>query len=219
MATILKVGNINMQTNKELRHSMVGPAKLWKMKRDFQIHFLRSMKLAPEHYLLDIGCGTLRGGVPIIQYLQESHYYGIEVREDTLDEGRSELEEEALIYKKPKLVQFTDISQLTFDRKFDFIWAYSVLIHMSDDVLGNTFDFVQKHLSKDGAFYANVNIGERKDGEWQGFPIVWKTLDFYGRECTRYGLTHADLGPLRDHGHISNIMSQDSQRMLKITNG
>ena len=157
---------------------MVGPARLWKMKRDFQIHFLRSMKLAPEHYLLDIGCGTLRGGVPIIHYLQESHYYGIEVRQDALDEGRSELEEEALVYKKPKLVQFTDISQLTFYRKFDFIWAYSVLIHMSDDVLVNTFDFVQKHLSKDGAFYANVNIGERKDGQWQGFPIVWKTLDF-----------------------------------------
>ena len=206
-----------MQNDKELRHSMVGPARLWEMKREFQIHFLKSMKLAPEHYLLDIGCGTLRGGVPIIQYLHIGHYFGIEVRGGVLDEGRKELEEEALTYKKPKLVQSTDISQLTFDKKFDFIWSYSVLIHMNDDVLGDTFNFVKNHLSNDGEFYANVNIGERKDGEWQGFPISWRSLDFYVRECAEYDLTCTDLGALSDHGHISNITSQDNQRMLKIS--
>jgi cyclopropane fatty-acyl-phospholipid synthase-like methyltransferase len=103
---------------------MVGPAKLWKMKRDFQIHFLRSMKLAPEHYLLDIGCGTLRGGVPIIQYLQESHYYGIEVREDALDEGRSELEEEALT----RLRRFDPISCY-----FRHIWCSKPLFVLAPD--------------------------------------------------------------------------------------
>lgn len=58
-----------IQSRKERRHALVGPARLWKMKREFQIRFLRDMALKPEHYVFDIGCGTLRGGLPIIQYL------------------------------------------------------------------------------------------------------------------------------------------------------
>ena len=61
-------------TSKERRHAMVGPAKLWKMKRDFQIKFLKKSGLLPKHYLLDIGCGTLRGGIPFIEYLDEKKY-------------------------------------------------------------------------------------------------------------------------------------------------
>ena len=34
-------------TKEERRHALVGPANLWKMKRDFQIQFLRDMGLKP----------------------------------------------------------------------------------------------------------------------------------------------------------------------------
>src|SRR5207237_3852901 len=82
---------VGATTEEERRSAMVGPASLWQMKRDFQINFLRSMGLEPENYLLDIGCGVLRGGIPIIQYLAEGHYYGIEVRSDALEEGTRSL--------------------------------------------------------------------------------------------------------------------------------
>ena len=58
------------------------------------------MGLAPEHYLLDIGCGTLRGGIPLIAYLLNGHYFGIEMRADILDEGRTELAEAGLVGKR-----------------------------------------------------------------------------------------------------------------------
>jgi len=208
-----------MLTRKERRHAMVGPAELWKMKRDFQIQFLKAMGLAPEHYFLDIGCGTLRGGIPVIAYLEAGHYYGVEVRAELLDESRKELREAGLEGKKPNLLQAADMSQLAIDQNFDYVWAFSVLIHMRDDILGRTLKFVGQHLSEEGAFYANVNIGERDEGNWQGFPIVWRTLEFYDRECARSGLAVTDLGALKDHGHVSKIESQDSQRMLRITKG
>ena len=63
-------------TKKKRRHGMVGPPYLWKMKREFQIKFLTDMDLKPDHYLLDLGCGTLRGGIPIIEYLEIGHYFG-----------------------------------------------------------------------------------------------------------------------------------------------
>ena len=65
--------------NPSERHSLVGPAHLWEIKRAFQIQFLQSVGLTPDQYLLDMGCGTLRGGIPIIKYLEPGHYYGIRI--------------------------------------------------------------------------------------------------------------------------------------------
>ena len=204
------------QTKEERRHALVGPAKLWKMKRDFQIRFLSDMDLKPGHYLFEIGCGTLRGGVPLIQYLENGHYFGVEVREEVLDEGRKELREAGLEGKNPTLLLSPKIAQLTVNRKFDYIWAFSVLIHMNDKILNDTLSFVSKHLSEEGSFYANVIIGDRKEGDWQGFPVVTRPFDFYGQACTMNGLVVSDLGPVKELGHIAKVESQDSQRMLKI---
>lgn len=201
----------------ERRHALVGPAALWKLKRDFQIDFLRKAGLLPRHHLVDIGCGTLRGGIPLIRYLEPGHYCGIEVRKVALDEGRKELEEAGLAARQPLLVHATDVAQLHLGRKFDYAWAFSVLIHMSDDVLERTLGFVSRHLHAEGVFYANVNIGEREEAAWQGFPVVWRSMDWYKRCCARWGLVATDIGSLKDHGHRSNVASQDEQRMLKIS--
>ena len=79
------------------RHGMVGPADLWEMKRRFQIEFLKGVGLQPHHHLLDLGCGTMRGGIPLIQYLDVGHYTGVDVRPAVLEEGCREIEENGLV--------------------------------------------------------------------------------------------------------------------------
>ncbi len=206
-----------LQSQSERRHELVGPADLWKMKRDFQIAFLKNMGLKPEHYLLDVGCGTLRGGIPIIEYLQECHYYGIDARENVLLEGRKELHEANLDWKNPVLIASSDVQKVELSRKFEFIWAFSVLFHMTDAILVDTLSLVGKHLAADGVFYANVNIGVKSEKQWQGFPVVWRTSEFYNNVCAQSGLSVSDLGPIRELGHISNAGAQDQQHMLKVT--
>ncbi len=198
------------------RHRLVGPPDLWEMKRDFQIKFLKDQGLKPEHYLMDIGCGTLRGGIPLIDYLQEGHYFGIEARKKVLDEGRKELKGAGLNWKSPTLLTSEEFSKEGLLQKFDFIWAFSVLFHMSDEILNDTLGIVKNHLSDSGFFYANVNIGDRDEENWQGFPVVWRSLDFYREACSRHRLVVSDLGQLKDLGHISGVKEQDEQRMLKI---
>ena len=206
-----------LQSKGSRRHGLVGPAHLWKMKRDFQIRFLKDQGLKPAHYLLDIGCGTLRGGIPVIKHLEPSHYFGIEVSAERLEEGRKEVRDAGLEEQRPTLLLAPDMANLKIDRKFDFIWAFSVLMHMSDPVLEQTLDFVRDHLSGDGALYANVNIGERKEGRWREFPVVGRTFDFYRDACAARGLAVADFGPLSELGHVSGVRSHDSQRMLRIS--
>ncbi len=199
------------------RHARVGRPELWAMKRKFQIDFLRSAGLQPHHTLLDLGCGTLRGGIPVIAYLQPGHYYGVERRAEVLAEGRRELEESNLTDRQPTLIVADRLGDLTLPVAFDFIWAFSVLIHMTDEALADGLQLVQRALKPTGAFYANVKIGEEEEGHWQGFPVVSRPLSFYREQAARFGLSVEDVGSLASLGHHSGIESQDRQRMLRFS--
>lgn len=215
-ATLKRLARRLLSTRAERRHSLVGPARLWQLKRGFQIDFLKRVGLRPEHRVLDIGCGTLRGGLPIIEYLESGHYCGIELRWNVLSQGIKELRDTRLTDKNPRLIAMTDISDVALGTEFDFIWAFSVLIHMTDEILADTLQVVSSHLADEGACYANVNIGSRRDGQWRGFPLVWRDLGFYERICSRNGLTMLGVGSLKSLGHETGIDSQDRQLMLRI---
>jgi SAM-dependent methyltransferase len=215
-ATLYQVkSRLGLTSAVERRQAMVGPSHLWKMKRDFQIRFLKSVGMTPEHHVLDLGCGVLRGGLPIIEYLNQGHYYGIESRKAVLDEGVSALREAGLQSKAPTLLLIDDLSKATLDRKFNFIWAFSVLIHMEDRILDACLDFASRHLGRDGRMYANVNIGNDNEGRWQEFPLVTRSREFYGLAAERHGLHVTDVGTLHSLGHVSGSPSQDLQLMLE----
>ncbi len=199
--------------SQQRRHALVGSAYLWRMKRRFQIEFLKGRGLQPRHRVIDIGCGTLRGGLPLIAYLEPGHYFGLETREQVLKEARLELREANLMEKSPVLVQVDDIARTDLPVKADFCWAFSVIFHMTDAIVDDTFSFVAKHLAADCRFFANVNIGERPDGAWQGFPITWRPLAFYRGLAGRHGLSLSDIGALGDLGHVADN-DHDEQRML-----
>ena len=61
------------------------------MKRRFQIGFLRATGLLPGDSILDLGCGSLRGGIPLIEYLGNGCYPGVTVRREVVEDGRREL--------------------------------------------------------------------------------------------------------------------------------
>jgi cyclopropane fatty-acyl-phospholipid synthase-like methyltransferase len=204
-------------TTKEFkRHALVGPPKLWKMKQKFQIEFLKEQGLHQSNKLLDIGCGTLRGGIPLIKFLNEGNYFGIEVREKVLAEGLQELKYYNLEYKNPHLVHFFQFKDLDFCTKFDIIFAFSVFIHFKDSIIEECFDFISKYLTTKGSVYANVNIGSKKEGSWQGFPVVWRPLDFYKNLAETNGLVLSTVGKLGSLGHNSMVESQDNQLMIEI---
>ncbi len=178
------------------RHGLVGPWDSWEEKRRFQIAFLREAGLLPQHALLDLGCGTLRGGIPIIEYLEPGHYTGVDVRASALRDAARELRDYRLEAKRARLVRVGRLADLDLGAAFDIVWAFSLLYHLADATLNECMACAARHLKQDGTFYANALIGSRPDGAWREFPCVWRPVAFYEAAAGRYGLTFTDLGAL-----------------------
>ena len=200
---------------KERRHYLAGHPGLWEMKRAFQINFLTQQGLKPDHHFLDIGCGTLRGGIPIIAFLNEGRYIGIDVRSNVIKQAKKELTASGLEHKQPELIKFDDFNALELNVEFDIVFAFSVLIHLEDSIAEKCFQFVHKRLSASGTFWANANVIDHVDGRWQGFPVVFRSLEFYKNLAQKAGLNMKVVGSLKDLGHISNRELSDKQVMLE----
>lgn len=197
------------------RHAMVGPPRLWKKKRQFQIDYLLEQGLRPEHRVMDLGCGTLRGGIPIIDHVEAGNYYGIEVRSEVIAEAHREIRKSGLAHKAASLVIARNLGLLRLGVEFQYIWSFSVLIHMDDDEVAAAFDCVYANLGENGVFLANVNIGAARPGkDWQGFPIVWRSEEDYGKLADERDLTMERLGTLGRLGHRTGTQ-QDEQVMLR----
>lgn len=165
---------------------LVGPPEWWQVKRDCQIKFLLERGLKPFHYLLDHGCGVLRGGIPIIDYLEEGHYYGIETDKTRIEKGVIELEDSKLTHKNPTLSQnYNDIRV-----KFDYIWSFQVFIHLSDEIITHELLNIKNVLKDDGVCYASVVINDSDvNGSWLEYPYVERALSFYELHANRHNLS------------------------------
>lgn len=200
------------------RHALVGPRELWREKRAFQFRFLRDLGLMPEHRLLDLGCGTLRGGIPLIRHLEAGHYTGVDIRPRVISEAWRELEDHGLVGKAPMLHCVQDLARLELSQKFDVVWAFSVLFHMDDDTLDTALGCVRRHLAPGGQFLANVNLGERPDGHWRDFPLVWRSMAFYEMAFRRHGLQVTNLGRTAGFGNPTlgrDPAAEATQHMLR----
>jgi SAM-dependent methyltransferase len=186
-----------MPSMKLNRKNMDGAAKNYGSRRAFQIKFLKNKGLKKHHRLLDIGCGNLRGGVPIIQYLEPGKYCGLDVRKIAIDDGRLELKEKKLLKKKPELKLIRSLGDTELDGEFDVVWAFSVIFHLSDKILDECFGLVSRVLSENGWFCFNPNIGtqsEQKNRSWLEFPVVYRTTKFYEEMLAKHGLYIWDIG-------------------------
>jgi cyclopropane fatty-acyl-phospholipid synthase-like methyltransferase len=148
---------------------------LWEELGKLQIEFLVGQGLLPQNYLLDIGCGSLRGGIHFIQYLEPEHYFGIDKNKELLDAGRIELHNNNLIHKNPKLVQMENFEFLNLNQKFDYALAQSVFTHLTLNDIIKCLMNVEKVFNQSGKFYAT--FFENKRGKFYLEPLMHPKSD------------------------------------------
>lgn len=79
-------GAVMAEVLSEKRHrEMIGGR--WEEIGALQYNYLKSAGLMPHHKLADIGCGSLRGGVHFVRYLEAGNYYGFDLVQGLIDAG------------------------------------------------------------------------------------------------------------------------------------
>lgn len=130
---------------------------LWDDLGRLQLDFLIAQGLRPEHTLLDVGCGCLRGGVRFAEYLEAGRYAGADSNISLLDAGYDlELRSAGLQHK----VRPTDLLHSeTFEfqrlgRTFDFAIAQSVFTHLDLNLVRLCLANISRVLKPGARFYA-----------------------------------------------------------------
>nr|VFJ72947.1 MAG: Methyltransferase domain-containing protein [Candidatus Kentron sp. FW] len=127
---------------------------LWDELGNLQLEFLIKSGLKPSHRLLDIGCGSLRGGVRYIQYLQEGNYYGLDINGSLIEAGRIEVDEAGLSNKNPTLIVDEKFSFDKFGQRFDFMVSVSVFTHLPMNIILRCLNMARESLAPNGIYYS-----------------------------------------------------------------
>ncbi|MEH1918614.1 class I SAM-dependent methyltransferase [Nostoc sp.] len=144
-------------TNEEIatgkHRDMVGG--LWDEMGCLQFEFLKQQGLLPEHSLLDVGCGSLRGGVHFVRYLDAGQYCGLDINASLIEAGKAELAAQGLLDKRPQLLVNEGFEFSRFEVQFDFALAVSVFTHLFMNHISRCLLEVKKVLKPNGKFYAS----------------------------------------------------------------
>lgn len=127
---------------------------LWEEIGALQLDFMTQQGLRPEHLLLDVGCGALRGGIHFARYLDEGHYHGCDINESLLEAGKRELAEADLLHKRPNLLQVDNFELGRFGSRFDYVMAQSLFTHLPMNHIVRCLVEVRQVLAPGGVFYA-----------------------------------------------------------------
>lgn len=204
--------------------SLVGPIGFWDELRQYQIRFLQSAGLLPHHSLLDIGCGPLQGGIPLIDYLDKQRYVGIDALEEPLNVAHELVAEHQLAGKNPQLLHSRTFgAEELSGRKFDYIWTSQLLYHLDATLLKALLVQVATFLNHNSVFYGDIflehpahNWWYKAGKTWRGYNYHFHTAESVSRLADPYGLQVEDIGSLEQHGYPKQV-STYTNRMLRIT--
>lgn len=187
---------------------------MWDEIGQLQFEFMVRRGLRPEHRLLDLGCGSFRGGVRFVPYLEPRNYFGIDISRDLMDAGyANEIVPAGLADRFPPTNYFAsaDFDAASFGVSFDRVLALSVFTHLTFNHIRVCLERLAPCVKQGGEFYASYF--DLPDGEPSYLPrlheaggiITHGTKDpFHYRQATFY---HATSGlPWRfenvgDFGH------------------
>jgi hypothetical protein len=106
----------------------------WDRMGRLQFEFMLNHGLQESDVFLDVGCGSLRGGVHFIRYLKCGHYLGLEREEGLIKEGLQwELGDKMLRQRAPEFVISDHFEFHKFSKQPTFALAQSLFSHLSPD--------------------------------------------------------------------------------------
>lgn len=165
----------------------IGSHLEWECHGDWQRDFLISQGLEQDDYLLEIGCGTGRLARKLVPWMVWATYWGVDISEGALAHCRSLAVKEGWSDKGAEFV-----TKIPERFTFDYVWAFSVFIHLPADVMRQVFRECAAAMNPDGKFYFSY-VPEIADTR-TGLKQFRHTLATYRSACHDAGLSFKDIG-------------------------
>lgn len=126
---------------------------LWDDVGRLQFETLKEHGLLPQHRLLDVGCGALRGGVHFVPYLEPGHYCGLDANASLLEAGQHELALIGCADRGARLLADHDFRVERFGETFEFALSVSVITHLYLNHIQIALSRVAKVLTPGGRYF------------------------------------------------------------------
>ena len=189
-------------------HQAVGG--MWEEIGKLQLDFLVAQGLLPSHKLLDIGCGTLRGGRHLVRYLDAGNYTGMDISRKAIEYGKGLIRTEGLSAKRPTL-HLSKNKDLKFGQlkgeAFDYLLAQSVFTHLMPEHIEECFQHVGTIMAIGGRFFFTFN--EASEYMQGGVKDFMYPASFFDSLAEKYRFSLVDFSI--EYGHPRG------QKMLRIT--
>lgn len=181
-------GDYRRHTNERVRRDpreAVGGK--WDTVGPLQFEFLKGEGLKPSSTLLDIGCGTLRGGRFFIPYLDTGNYTGTDMSEEGLKAAHKLIRRDGLSGRCPNLIHVPD-GNFRFEgiRHHDFLLAQSVFTHLHEPMIDECFANVRKVMGPGSRFCFTFN--EATQTNWIGVKDFAYPFAFFADLGAKHGL-------------------------------
>lgn len=166
-----------------------------------QLELLKRNGLAPHHHVLDIGCGALVAGRPLMQFLDADRYVGIEPNLWLVEAAREHFpdSEDLFLAKRPVFLAGTEFDASETGRAFDFVISHSVLSHAAHWQLPQFIASVEKTLAPQGVAVASIRFrdehevvrGDSLHEQWQYPGVSYFAFETVHAAAAAHGL-HAE---------------------------
>lgn len=175
---------------------------MWEELGRLQFKFLVDKGLQPHHKLLDIGCGSLRGGRYFIRYLQTGNYSGMDISSKAIEHGKQLVQQEALSDKNPRLLvsKNKDLKFREFaGETFDYVLAQSVFTHLKPEHIQECFENIGQIMHGHSVFYFTHFLSdEHKQISNKGFCFC-QPLSFFESLAQQQGFKLRDCSDQYNH--------------------
>jgi len=169
----------------------VGVAEDYDLVSRTQFNLLTHLGLREDHYLLDIGCGSLRGGRLFIAYLLPDHYFGIEPNQWLLEDGiEKELGKQFIGLKQPHFSHDANFTCSVFGQQFDFILAQAIFVHAAPEQIWHCMHEARQCMNPATLFVAKFVEGEHshEGNDWTYPGAVTYRLSWMKEAANAVGL-------------------------------
>lgn len=158
----------------------------WLALGKLQFDYLREHGLTRRDHVLEIGCGNLRAGWRLIDFLDAGNYYGIDVSPEILAAAQRTVAAYGLQAKLPHLAPVRDLT-LAFlpEAHFTVVHAHSVFSHSPIEVIDECLAHVGRVLHPDGFFDFTFNRTEGVEHQ-----VLREDFYYHTETLTRLARSH-----------------------------